>query len=348
MAALKRGLALLLALVLCIPLVGCKKAPEAVQTTIFAMDTVMNLTLYGEQKVLDRAVEDLYHMEKQFSATKEDSAVARLNRGETVGPSLVLQDLLTRSLTLCTITDGALDLTAYPATQAWGFSTGDYRVPDEAELQALAEDIDYSQIKLNYGENGHCDLTLPAGVQMDLGAVAKGYAGDLLAEDLKQAGITSALLDLGQSSIQAVGAKPDGSPWRVGVQDPRGEGYLGVLEIIDEGVGSSGDYQRFFEQDGVRYCHIIDPDTAAPARNGLASVTVVAPSGLVCDGLSTALFVMGLEEATAFWDWCRADPNLAFEAIFIPEDGSIHITPGLEDSFSLAEGYQDREVTVLQ
>jgi len=346
-AALKRGLALLLALVLCVPLSGCEKAPEAVQTTIFAMDTVMNLTIYGEQEVLDRAVEDLYHMEKQFSATKEDRAVARLNRGETVGPSLVLQELLTRSLTLCSLTEGALDLTAYPATQAWGFSSGEYRVPGEAELQALADSIDYNQIKLNYGENGRCDLTLPTGVQMDLGAVAKGYAGDVLAEDLKQAEVKSALLDLGQSSIMAVGAKPDGSPWRVGIQDPRGEGYLGVLEIADEGMGSSGDYQRYFEQDGVRYCHILDPRTAAPAQSGLASVTVVSPSCLVCDGLSTALFVMGLEEAARFWDWCRADPNLAFDAIFIGTDGSITITEGLADSFTLAEGYKDREVSVL-
>ena len=98
----------------------------------------------------------------------------------------------------------------------------------------------------------------------------------------------------------------------------------------------------------MRYCHIIDPDTAAPARSGLASVTVVSDSCMVCDGLSTALFVMGLEEASLFWDGLRADPNLAFEAIFIEEDGSITVTAGLEESFSLMDNYADREVTVLR
>ena len=110
-------------------------------------------------------------------------------------------------------------------------------------------------------------------------------------------------------------------------------------------MGTSGGYQRFFEQDGETYWHILDPDTAAPARSGLSSVTVVGPSGLVCDGLSTALFVMGLEEGAQFW---RDHPELEVELLFVTDDGTIYVTPGMEAKFSLAQGYEDREVQVLK
>ncbi len=184
-------------------------------------------------------------------------------------------------------------------------------------------------------------------------------------------GVDGALLNLGQSTIQTVGAKPDGSPWRIGIQDPQGEGtalaelkqeqsggsestsqtadqpdYLGVLELTDQAMSTSGGYQRCFLQDGQIYWHILDPNTAAPARSGLASVTVVSDSGLLCDGLSTALFVMGLDRGVQFWQTWRDHDDVRFECIFITDDGSVYLTPGLADAFTLADG-QSREVTVL-
>jgi thiamine biosynthesis lipoprotein len=144
----------------------------------------------------------------------------------------------------------------------------------------------------------------------------------------------------------AVGTKPGGAPWRIGVVDPAQPGsYFAVVELEDMAMGTSGGYQRYFEQDGETYWHILDPDTAAPARSGLASVTVVSPSAFLCDGLSTALFVMGLEEGAQLW---RDHPELEFEAIFVTEKGEIYRTAGLEDRFSLAEGYEGREVVVLE
>ncbi|WP_235380524.1 FAD:protein FMN transferase [Pseudoflavonifractor phocaeensis] len=339
----RRPLALALAgAMLCALLTGCQQKDEKNETTIFAMDTVMNLTVWGGQEALDGVVAAIYDLERQFSATDENSPIYTLNHsaGTAVELPEAAAGLLDQALQLCRVTGGALDITAYPAVKAWGFTTGDYRVPSQTELDALACHIDYSTVRLEPGSS----VLIPEGVEVDLGAVAKGYTGDVLAEELKAQDVASALLDLGQSSILAIGAKPDGSPWRIGIQDPAGEGYLGVLKLEDMAMGTSGGYQRYFEEDGVRYWHIIDPDTAAPARSGLASVTVVSPSGLTCDGLSTALFVMGLEEGTAFW---RAHRSLEFDVIFITDDGSVFITSGLEESFSLAQGYEDREVTVL-
>jgi len=345
----KRLVCALAALALCVSaLAGCQKDLKLVEATTFAMDTVMSFTLYGgwdrekTKETRDWMIERLAWFDELLSATDENSDVSQVDRaaGQPVELNDLTAELLSQALALCEVTGGALDITAYPAVKAWGFTTEEHRVPSPDELAELAERIDYTAVRLEGNT-----VTLPDGMELDLGAVAKGYAGDKTAATARASGITSALLNLGQSTIVAVGAKPGGAPWRIGLQDPAGEGYLGVVELTDQAMGTSGGYQRFFERDGVTYWHILDPDTAAPARSGLASATVVSPSALTCDGLSTALFVMGLEEGTQFW---RDHPELGFEAIFITEEGGIYCTAGLADRFSLAEGYEDREVTVLE
>ena len=328
-------------------LAGCERAPEPRQFTTFAMDTVMSFTLCGTEGQTMDQVQSLLAgeaaaLDRLLSATREDSDVSRINRAQG-SPVTVAGDtaaVLEGALELCALTGGALDITAYPALRAWGFTQEAHRVPAPEELEALAAAIDYTAVELE-GDR----VTLPAGMELDLGAAAKGWAGDRLAERVRGNGVPSALLDLGQSTIVAVGAKPDGSPWRVGIRDPRGEDFFAVLELEDQAVGTSGGYQRYFEADGAVYWHILDPETAAPARSGLASVTVVSPSALVCDGLSTALFVMGLEEGARFW---RDHPELEFEAVFVTQEGEIYRTAGLEGRFSLAEGHRNREVKVLE
>ncbi len=342
----RRVAAALLSAALLLPaLSGCRGQAEPAQRTVLAMDTAMELTVYSasarqNQAALDAAAEKLAALDAALAVTDGDSEIAALNRagGAPTPLSGDTSALLERALDLCGTTGGALDLTAYPAVRAWGFTTGEYRVPEQAELDALAERIDYAAV----AETPE-GWTLPAGMELDLGAVAKGWAADELEELLGGAGIGQALINLGQSTILALGERPGGGPWRIGVQDPAGEGYLAVVGLSGH-MSTSGGYQRFFERDGQTYWHIIDPDTAAPARSGLGSVTVLGESGLVCDGLSTALFVMGLERGARF---LRDHPELGVEAVFITEDGAISITPGLEGSFALAQGYEDREVTVL-
>lgn len=335
--------ALVLGLLLSLP-AGCQVEDVEEESRIFAMDTVMTLTYHGQDResgreAIEEGVAAVYELEDLLSATAPDSEISALNEAGQAHLSPDTAQLLSAALELCALTGGALDITAYPAVEAWGFTTGEYRVPNQAELEELGDHIDYTRVSLDQES-----ASLPDGMKLDLGAVAKGYTADRLAKLAQERDITSALLDLGQSTILALGAKPDGSPWRIGIQDPQGEGYLGVLELEGQAMGTSGGYQRYFERDGVRYWHIIDPATAAPARSGLLSVTVVSPSGLACDGLSTALFVMGLERGTQFW---RNHPELEFEALFILEDGSLALTSGLKDSFTLAQGYEDREVEVL-
>ena len=335
--------ALVLGLLLSLP-AGCQVEDVEEESRIFAMDTVMTLTYHGQDResgreAIEEGVAAVYELEDLLSATAPDSEISALNEAGQAHLSPDTAQLLSAALELCALTGGALDITAYPAVEAWGFTTGEYRVPNQAELEELGDRIDYTRVSLDQES-----ASLPDGMKLDLGAVAKGYTADRLAKLAQERDITSALLDLGQSTILALGAKPDGSPWRIGIQDPQGEGYLGVLELEGQAMGTSGGYQRYFERDGVRYWHIIDPATAAPARSGLLSVTVVSPSGLACDGLSTALFVMGLERGTQFW---RNHPELEFEALFSLEDGSLALTSGLKDSFTLAQGYEDREVEVL-
>lgn len=331
----KRVFVFLLAPLLLLPY-GCAPA-QPLERTFFAMDTVMTLRLYegGDENTLDQAEARVRELEAQWSVTEENSEICALNRGGRAELSPETAELLGAALDMCRRTDGALDISTYPVLRAWGFTTGEYSVPGGEAIAALLPLVDYGRVALEAGA-----AALPPGMEIDLGSVAKGYTGDALAALLKQGGAASALLDLG-GNIQAVGSKPDGSPWRVAVRDPAGDGSVGVVEVVDQAVVTSGGYERYFEEDGVRYWHIIDPATGWPARSGLTSVTVVGESGLLCDGLSTALFVMGREGALEHWRQHRD-----FEAVLVSEDGSVTITAGLEGRFTPAD--PARPLTVAQ
>ncbi|MBQ1768126.1 MAG: FAD:protein FMN transferase, partial [Oscillospiraceae bacterium] len=224
-------------------------------------------------------------------------------------------------------------ISVYPVTRAWGFTAGEYRVPQEAELEKLLRLVDYTKVTVS-GDT----VSLGEGMLIDLGAVAKGYAGDRVTELLRSHGVKSAIINLG-GNVQCLGRKPDGSRWKIGVQDPAGSGYVGVIEAEDEAVVTSGGYERYFELDGKTYWHIIDPSDGRPADSGIISVTVVGASGLACDGLSTALFVMGKEKASELWR-----ENGGFEVVFVSESGEIIITEGLSGRFTPSGGREVSEV----
>ena len=330
----------LLCIVLLLLLTGCSVS-EPCRRELMAMDTFMTLSVYAQspaagEALLEEAAGEIRRLEGLLSVTDPGSEIYQVNHGGAVSLSEPVRELLEKALELCRETGGALDVTVYPAVRAWGFTTGEYRVPEEAELSALVERVGYGRVALD-GDR----LALPEGVELDLGSVGKGWTGDRLTALFREAGVFSAIMELG-GNVQALGTKPDGSPWRVAVQAPGG-GYAGVLEIADKAVVTSGGYQRYFEQDGETYIHIIDPATGRPARTGLASVTIVADSGLQGDGLSTALFVMGREKAEAFW---RRNPE--FDFILLGEDGTAAITEGLEECFSLYGGWEGRPLEIIR
>lgn len=236
----------LLCAVLLIILSGCGQA-EPHSVTLFAMDTVMELTVYGEGSLLDEAQAIIAEGEQRLSVTESGSEIAALNREGANPISPKTEELLRQAQALCEQTGGALDISIYPVVRAWGFTTGEYRVPGNEELAGLLPLVDYQKLQIKEGR-----AALSSGMQIDLGSVAKGWMGDKVLELFRQSGVKSALLNLG-GNVQALGTKPDGSSWRVAVRDPAGEGYAGALEVTDKAVVTSGGYQRYIRQNPPRF-----------------------------------------------------------------------------------------------
>ena len=330
-------------LLLLTALSGCGRtdleAQEA-ENSFFAMNTYMTFTAYGEQAedALADARARVEEVEALWSVTDEESEIYQANHsgGEPVNVSEETAELVSFALEMAEKTDGALEPTIYPVLRAWGFTTDTKQVPSQEEINALLGDVGHEKITLD-----GTLLTVPEGMELDLGAVGKGYAGDLAAEAVRARGIECAILSLG-GNIQAVGSRPDGTDWRVGLRSPWEDGTLGVLRVSDQAVVTSGGYENYFEdKDGNVYWHILDPETGYPAKSGLLSVTIICPQGRMGDALSTALFVMGPQKAEEYWR-----ENGDFEMILVTEEGEILITEGVADHFTLSEG-RTEEIRVI-
>ena len=280
---------------------GCGQKETSAEETVFCMDTVMDIRIWGKEAdaAKDAVVEMLYSLESTWSSTDENSVLWALNHGQ---PDLIQEQVavLEQALFLQQCTAGAFDPQLYSVVRLWGFYEDTYRVPDASEITAALQEEKW-----------------------DLGAMIKGYAGYRAVQILEDFDVDRAILNLG-GNVQTYGSKPGSEAWKIGVQNPGSGDNLGVLAV--EGtmaVVTSGDYQRFFEVDGVRYHHILNPETGFPAESGLRSVTVICADGTVADAYSTALFVMGLERAVVFWQ-----ENQDFEAVFVSNDGRIYATEG--------------------
>lgn len=311
--------------------VCCSCTASPIKTTFFAMDTVMTLELYGDKAALDAAKEEILRLDSLFSIGKAESDISRLySDGEAeIAPETA--EVLTCGMAISQATGGALELTIAPLVDCWGWYEGAAAVPDADALSQALSLVDGSGLTL---EGNQASLSR-TGMAVDLGCIAKGYTASHVAQMLSELGVSSALINLG-GNVQALGTKPDGSDWVIGIADAGDPAaYLATLSVSDCAVVTSGDYQRYFEEDGRRYHHILDPKTGYPTGNGLHSVTVVCEDGTLADGLSTALFVMGLSQAEAFW----RSGVYEFEAVFQADEG-LFVTAGLADSIQTSAEFE--------
>lgn len=318
----KRLPAALLALALC--LAGGAAAETKESVVGYQLDTIITLTAYCEDKaVLEDALKECDRLEQLLSKTIEDSDVWRINHaeGQPVEVDPVTAEVIRTALAISEISEGAFDITIAPASALWDFKAETPALPDAEALAEAASRVNWRALQLEGNT-----VTLPAGMMIDLGGIAKGYIGDAVRAYLENRGITSAVLAFG-GNIVTIGTKPDGKPWKIGVQDIDGPAMESML-VLQMGGGSavtSGNYERGFELDGVRYHHILEPATGWPVQNSLASVTILGDSSAMGDGLSTAAFVLGEEKGLALIESMKDT-----EAIFILKDRTVITTSGGE------------------
>lgn len=320
---MKRILCIGLVLVMTVLLSACAEETPLSRTEM-ALDTVCSISLYDgkEETRLDASFSLIREYESKWSRTKAGSDVTTLNTANGV-PTTVSVDtlaLLQTAQFYTVLTDGAFDITTAPLTDLWKQAETADTLPDAAALQAACRHTGAEKLII-----GSDTVALTDGAQIDLGGIAKGQIADQVANELKLGGCTSAVIDLG-GNIVALGSKPNGEPFHIGITDPQNSDQLiATVAVSDRAVVTSGAYQRGFDIGGVHYSHILDPRTGQPVHNDLLSVTIIAPLAVDADVLSTACFVMGYEQASALLT--RLDD---IEAVFVRADGSVVTTGGVE------------------
>lgn len=308
------------------------KRIEPFETQDFLMGTVISQRVYGDnaQKAAQDVLDKLKEIERSMTIITPGGEINKLN--SEAGKNWVKLSsetlyVLEKARKFSELSGGAFDATIGPLVKAWGVFTENPRVPSKEEIERLLRLVDYKDININKTDSS-ARLEKPGQI-VDLGGIAKGHAGDEAIKIYKKYGIKSAYANLG-GNVVVLGSKPDGNPWRVGIQNPRAENgvYIGIVPVTDKAVVTSGDYERFFEEDDKKYHHILNPKTGYPADSGLISTTIIADASIDADALSTATFVLGLEKGKELVE------NLeGVEAIFITDNKEIYVTQGLKNNF---------------
>ncbi len=323
-------------IVMSVGLIGCAGSLQLVKRSQMHMGTLVFLTAVApDEQIAHRAVQEgfaeIHRLETILSTWIPDSELSRVNASAgqmaiEVGPETL--EILTQSLKMDRLTQGRFNIAIGPAVEAWNVSR-EGRIPSSKELDAARLLINLGNLQID--QELHTVYLRVSGMRVDIGGIGKGYAADLAAEVMRDAGATGGVVAI-SGDIKTFGRLPEGDRFMFGIQHPRKEGaLLGQLELEDEAVSTAGDYQRYFMKDGVRYHHILDPQTLQPARLS-QSVTVVAKEGVLADGLDTGIFVMGPEKGMALLESLDG-----VEGVIVGQTGEVFISSGLKGRLHMIE-----------
>ena len=300
---------------------------EASESEIFALDTAITLKVYGSKReaVLKKLEDKIKELDELLSTGKETSEVVRLNKA---GKALVTEttaDLIKRSLAIYQNTDGLFDITIYPLMELWGFPTKDYRVPSDKEIKEKLKNV--GSDKIVFDEETREISFKNKGMEIDFGGIGKGYITDELVNILTKEKVESAIINLG-GNVFGFQKKPDGSLWNIAIRDlNESDKYMAAIRLEDSAVITSGGYERYFEENGVIYHHILDPRKGKPSESNLKSVSIVSKDGTLADALSTSLFIMGEEGAVEYWK--KNGSN--FDILLMTKDNRLLVSEGIKD-----------------
>lgn len=333
-----KNLFFLMSLIFITTLIGCNKnqasTSELLSRTELFMGTVIKITLYdsNDSTILDKAFDRISEIESLVSINESGTELDKVNDLAGISPVEVTSttyEIVEKGLEYSKLSNGGFDITVGPLVKLWNIGLDDAKVPTQEEIHSVLPLIDYNLLELN--EKDHTIFLKNKGMMIDLGSIAKGYAADEISRILTENNVNSAIIDLG-GNIYAHGIKPSGQDWNIGIQNPfstRGD-IIGVLKVKNKTVVTSGIYERYIEKDGVKYHHLLNPDTGYPFENNIAGVSIVTDKSIDADALSTTVFAKGLEEGLKF-----VETLPSVDAIFITKDNKVYITNGIRDSFTL-------------
>ena len=300
---------------------------EASESEIFALDTAITLKVYGSKRVvvLKKLEDKINELDDMLSTGKETSEVSRLNRSGEAVLSPTVANLVKRSLDIYKKTDGLFDITIYPLMELWGFPTKNYKVPSEKEIEEKLKLV--GSDKIDFNEETRKISFKNKGMEIDFGGIGKGYITDELVKILTDEKVESAIINLG-GNVFGFRKKPDGSLWNIAIRDPNEpDKYMAAIRLEESAVITSGGYERYFEENGVIYHHILDPRTGKPSESGLKSVSIISKDGTLADALSTSLFIMGEEKAVKYWK----ENGSNFDILLMTKDNRLLVSAGIKD-----------------